>query len=506
VKLTLPQPRFVKPGSAVASAPLPTDVARIAAPSTAARPSVARAVLPGLALATLLALVAGWIAGGLGDPLARNPVLVAMLLGLFLGNCFGCPDALRPGLDLTKRYLLRLAVVLVGFRVSVQLVAELGWVPLAVAAIELVVVLVLLRWLAVRVFKLDGDLALLVAAGSAICGAAAILAVAATTRAREQQAGVAIALITLSGTVALLLYPIAFMRGWLPGLDDWSYGVFVGGSIYELAQVYGASYAVSEGALYTATLVKLSKVLLLVPMLLMLGLWRRRRTAGTQSAPLPFPWFVVAFVAVMLLNSTFTLHPDLRRLILGFDQLLFLMVMVALGLTTRLAKMAEDGGAWRLLGAGAVGLVLSTAVAYGLVARLTPTQAMAKRAAPGTAETAMLASDGGRLFAATGCAKCHVPALSGVNGEVLLYSDLLLHDLGPALDDKIVQGDATGAEWRTTPLVGLGQRRRYIHDGRATTLHDAILAHGGEAEIVRNRFFGLGEDERAAIYRFLDDL
>jgi CxxC motif-containing protein (DUF1111 family) len=83
-----------------------------------------------------------------------------------------------------------------------------------------------------------------------------------------------------------------------------------------------------------------------------------------------------------------------------------------------------------------------------------------------------------------GCAKCHVPALAGVNGDVLLYSDLLLHDMGPALDDKIVQGNATGADWRTTPLVGLAARRRYLHDGRAATLRDAILAHGGEAEIV----------------------
>ena len=87
-----------------------------------------------------------------------------------------------------------------------------------------------------------------------------------------------------------------------------------------------------------------------------------------------------------------------------------------------------------------------------------------------------------------GCAKCHVPALEARSGE-LLYSDLLLHDMGPALDDKIIQGDATGADWRTAPLVGIQLRQRYLHDGRAGNLRDAILAHGGEGEIVRNRFF-----------------
>lgn len=283
-----------------------------------------RSLLPGMAIAAALALVAGWIAGGLGEPLAHNPVLVAMLFGLLLGSTFGCPDALRPGLDFTKRYLLRLGVVLVGFRITVRLLSELGAAPIAIAAVQLLTVMLVLRWVAVRVFKLDRDLALLVAAGSAVCGAAAILCVAALTRAREQHAGVAIALITLAGTLALLVYPVAFVAGAMPALDDRLYGIFVGASIYELAQVYGALFAISEGALNTATLVKLSKVLMLVPLLLAIGLLRRRGDA-TSAAPPPFPWFVLGFVAVMLLNSVVTLHPQARRLILEFDQFLFMM-------------------------------------------------------------------------------------------------------------------------------------------------------------------------------------
>jgi uncharacterized integral membrane protein (TIGR00698 family) len=459
------------------------------------------ALLPGLGLATVLALVAGWIALGLGDPLARNPVLVAMLFGLLVGNTLSVPERFRPGLQFTMRYLLRLAVVLVGFRITVRLLAELGWVPLTVAAIELVVVLVVLRWVAVRVFGLDPELGLLVAAGSAVCGAAAILAVAATTRARQQHAGIAIVLITLTGTVALLLYPVAFMSGWLSMLGDWYYGVFVGASIYELAQVYGASFAVSEGALNTATLVKLGKVLLLVPLLLIIGL-RQRRGHNDPSAPLPFPWFIVAFVGVMLLNSMFTMHPETRRLILALDQFLFLMVMVALGLSTRLDVLAANGLGWRLAGVGTVALALSATTALALVL---PLAAQSTAATAGTG-SGVLADPGGRLFDAVGCAKCHVPALAGVNGDVVVYSDLLLHDMGPALDDRITQGEATGADWRTTPLLGLGARSRYLHDGRATTLRDAILAHGGEAEIVRNRFFGLSEAERAQVYRFLGGL
>ncbi|AZO64218.1 MULTISPECIES: putative sulfate exporter family transporter [unclassified Mesorhizobium] len=466
-------------------------------------PEKMRPVLPGVIVAAALALAAGWIAGGLGEPLSRNPVLVAMLFGLMIGSSFACPDALRPGLDFTKRYLLRLAVVLVGFRITTRLFLDLGFMPLAVAAIELILVLTLLYAIARKLFRLDAEIALLVAVGSAVCGAAAILSMAALVRARDQSAGIAIALITLSGTVALLAYPVMFLSGWLPHLDDRLYGVFVGASIFELAQVYGASFAISDGALNTATLVKLSKVLMLVPLLLAASLVFRSRNKAQEAAPIPFPWFIVAFIGVVMLNSEITLNPQLRRVILDVDQFLFLMVMIALGITTRVSRLGEAGGAWRLVGVGLVGLVLSAALAYGA---LLPFSSTFRTASPSSSHSAMLGSHGGRLFASVGCAKCHVPALEGVNGEVRLYSDLLLHDMGPALDDKIVQGDAIGAEWRTTPLVGIRLRQRYLHDGRANTLRDAVFAHGGTTQIVRDRFFDLDETDRQAILDFVAKL
>jgi uncharacterized integral membrane protein (TIGR00698 family) len=348
---------------------------RLPAGAELARQTATKTVIslfPGIALAAVLALVAGRIAAGLGEPLSRNPVLVAMMFGLLLGNTFQCPDRFKPGLDFTKRYLLRLAVVLVGFRISVGLLSNLGLAPLIVAGVELVAVLVILNWLALHVLKLDKELALLIAVGTAICGAAAILAVAAATRARDQFASIAVSLITIAGTVALLIYPVAFTQGWLPALDDRFYGVFVGASIYELAQVYGAAIAVSEAALETATQIKLSKVLMLVPLLMILAVMRRRSDEDSKSVPVPFPWFIVAFVFVMLLNSSISLPAPARDAILAFDQFLFLMVMVALGITTRLSMLQEAGGAWRVLGAGVIGLVLSTLITYALVAPLAP--------------------------------------------------------------------------------------------------------------------------------------
>ncbi len=114
-----------------------------------------------------------------------------------------------------------------------------------------------------------------------------------------------------------------------------------------------------------------------------------------------------------------------------------------------------------------------------------------------------LAPAGAAIFRRTGCAACHVPSLRAGDQEVPLYSDLLLHDMGPALDDGVPQGQATGRDWRTTPLWGLGDRVRYLHDGRARTIPAAILAHGGEAEQAVQRFRKLTADERAALLAFL---
>ena len=161
---------------------------------------------------------------------------------------------------------------------------------------------------------------------------------------------------------------------------------------------------------------------------------------------------------------------------------------------------------WRLAAVGIVSLAFTTSVTYALVRYALPTlpgtslSAQDERARPGAS------SRGERIFVATGCAKCHVPSLAAHDQLITLYSDLLLHDMGPALDDKIIQGEATGRDWRTAPLSGLGLRTRYLHDGRATTLYQAIAIHGGEAEIVRDRFLALKPDVQKALYQFLNSL
>jgi len=125
---------------------------------------------------------------------------------------------------------------------------------------------------------------------------------------------------------------------------------------------------------------------------------------------------------------------------------------------------------------------------------------------PPSAPSRITFQSGETLFRRVGCAACHTPSLRVGDRRAWLYSDLLLHDLGPDLDDKVVQGNAGGKDWRTTPLWGLGIRPRLLHDGRAHTTSEAILAHGGEAEVARQRFRQLSTQERENLLSFLSSL
>lgn len=127
-------------------------------------------------------------------------------------------------------------------------------------------------------------------------------------------------------------------------------------------------------------------------------------------------------------------------------------------------------------------------------------------AAPQFEEPTEQSNRGRLLFHEAGCSKCHVPRLNGPRGPVPAYSDLLLHDMGPLLADGIVMKEATGSEFRTQPLWGVAAAAPYLHDGRAATLHDAILWHGGTAQRARDAYAAMSEQEQEDLIEFLMSL
>ena len=297
-------------------------------------------LLPGLALAIALGLA--------GLALAELPLLarwqlsaltVAIVLGLLVGNIAGdrLPLRLAPGMHVAQRTLLRAGVVLYGLRISFQDVMAIGVAGLVVDVVVVVSVLVLGTWAGRRWFGLDRDTALLTAAGSAICGAAAVLAVERVIRADPSKVAVAVATVVLFGTLDIFLYPALYPY---LGLDADAFGLFTGATVHEVAQVVAVGSAVSPETADAAVIVKLTRVLMLVPVLFVLG-WHESRRGGERA--MVVPWFALGFLAVVVFNSFVTLPEGFRSALLLLDTLLLATAMAALGVATRFAKLRALG-------------------------------------------------------------------------------------------------------------------------------------------------------------------
>ena len=207
-----------------------------------------------------------------------------------------------------------------------------------------------------KLMKLDRDTALLTAAGSAICGAAAVLAFESTLQSKPHQSAMAVGSVVLFGTLSMFLYPIALHAGWLP-LDTLGTGLFFGGTIHEVAQVVGAASNVSPEATHIATIVKMTRVMLLVPVLLGLGLWLNRSRAaqgaqGKQGGKLAVPWFALGFLALVIVNSLHILPEAATSTLNMLDTFALTMAMTALGMETRIAQIRQAGP--RALATGAI--------------------------------------------------------------------------------------------------------------------------------------------------------
>jgi uncharacterized integral membrane protein (TIGR00698 family) len=469
-------------------------------------------LLLGLVVIALMTYLAYGLAGGLQDRLSQNPPLVAVLLGIFVGNVFAVPQFMKSAISFTTAYLLKTAVVLIGLKISAQVIVSIGYKPVLIGLFELVSVFLAAYLFLSKVLRFDKKFSILIAAGSSICGAAAIMATASVLRAKNKLVTLSITLITLMGTLQLFLYPYLYHNGYLEALNDQLFGYFAGAGIYEFAQVYGAGYAVSDAALNFATLVKLIKVLMLVPMVFIIQhVFKDTDNDGDAGGQVKFPWFILFFVCMVALNSVFTINGTIKFAVAQTGSFFFLMTMVALGLKTDLRNIFIEHNVKKLLLSAAFIVGFTTVVAYFFTLGSTVT---AQQLDQGSQISLSVSQDGKKshyggkeIFTAIGCAKCHVASLPTFRGDELpLYSDLLIHDMGPALDDKIVQSQAIGTDWRTTPLVGIGSRTRYLHDGRAFTYRGAIIAHGGEAKIVRDRFIDLNQKDKDKIYAFLDTL
>jgi len=284
--------------------------------------------------------------------LGISPLIVGIVGGMLYGNALkdGMPDSWAAGVNFSARKLLRIAVAFFGLRVSIQEIAQVGLPGLVESLLIVVSTLVIGTWAGMKLMKLDRDSALLTAAGSAICGAAAVLAFESTLQSKPHKSAMAVGSVVLFGTLSMFLYP-ALLRAGILHLDTTGVGLFFGGTIHEVAQVVGAAANVSPEATHIATIVKMTRVMLLVPVLLVVGMWvsRSARNAkvahGEAHAPrkLAVPWFALGFLACVAVNSLHILPESATSTMNMLDTFALTMAMTALGIETRISQIRDAG-------------------------------------------------------------------------------------------------------------------------------------------------------------------
>ncbi|MGY4304819.1 putative integral membrane protein (TIGR00698 family) [Bradyrhizobium sp. USDA 4369] len=320
-----------------ADAPVVAHRANARAP--AARLSL---LLPGLALSAALAAGAFGLHQLPGFRLF-SPMILAIMAGMALHNVVGTPVQAKPGVAFAMRRVLRIAIVLLGLQLTAAQIVEVGARGLAVIALSLAGTFLFTVWMG-RQLGVDNKLTELIAAGTSICGASAVIATNTVTRAPDEDVAYAVACVTVFGSIAMFAYPL------LPALlqlDAHAFGLWSGASIHEIAQVVAAAFQQGQQAGEFGTIAKLARVTLLAPVVLMLGLLAARRARrhgqGHVSAQPPLPWFVFGFIALVGINSVITVPAEVKTTIVTATSFLLSMALAAMGLETDFAKLRAKG-------------------------------------------------------------------------------------------------------------------------------------------------------------------
>ncbi|WP_319783516.1 YeiH family protein [Oceanisphaera sp. IT1-181] len=295
-------------------------------------------LMPGVIICVTIALATTFIADHYGGP----TLLYALLFGMTLhflteeGRCLA-------GVEFTSRTILRLGVALLGVRITLDEVAALGIGPILMV-IAGVTLTIAVGALLARILGLSRDMGLLTGGSVAICGASAALALSAVmprNETHERNTIMTVVAVTTLSTVAMIVYPL--IVGML-GLNDSEAGIFLGGTIHDVAQVVGAGYMISEDAGAVATLVKLLRVAMLVPaVVVFIFLFRKSRAEGSSGKVPMLPGFLVAFVLIVLINSLGWIPAMAAELATDLSRWCLVAAIAGLGIKTSFQKLAVVG-------------------------------------------------------------------------------------------------------------------------------------------------------------------
>lgn len=305
-------------------------------------------MLHGVLLITLFSCAAFYIGDmGFVKSLSFSPMIVGIILGMLYANSLrnNLPETWVPGIQFCSKRILRIGIILYGFRLTFQNVVEVGIPAICIDAI-IVTVTICGGVLIGRLMKMDRGIALLTSVGSGICGAAAILGTESAIKVKPYKTAVAVSTVVIFGTIAMFLYPILYRNGILD-LTPQEMGIFTGSTVHEVAHVVGAGNAMGKEVSDPAIIVKMIRVMMLVPVLLIISYSVMRAAVKSDDASgrgkISMPWFAILFLVVIGFNSLNLLPAGLVDFINTFDTFLLTMAMTALGAETSIDKFRKAG-------------------------------------------------------------------------------------------------------------------------------------------------------------------
>ena len=328
--------------------------------------------LPGLIMAAAVATIAFVV-----ESLVKNntqvvvsPLVLAVVLGALISNFGLLPETCRLGLGFSARNLLRLGIVLLGLQLSFTQVRELGAPGLALVIIVVTVTFTGTQWLGKKM-GLSSGLSLLVATGFSICGASAIAAMRPVSDADDDDMAYAIALVTICGTLAIFLLPVT---GEIIGFSGAQFGSWVGASVHDVAQTVATASSGNDDAQHAAIVVKLTRVMLLAPLVAGVSFARRRKQkiahttrSSNENRTLPpvVPLFIIGFIAAVTINSVFNLPNSVLSDAKTIEKALLASALVGLGAGVNARKLRRVGS--RPLALGLISwLLIATLSAFGV--------------------------------------------------------------------------------------------------------------------------------------------
>lgn len=279
--------------------------------------------------------------------LGISPLIVGIVLGMIYANTLRnrLPKEWVPGILFSTKTILRTGIVLYGFRITFQNIEAVGTAGIFTSVAIVSSTFIIGYFVGTKVLKLDKETTILTSAGSSICGAAAVLATEPVINAEPYKSAIAVSTIVVFGSIAMFLYPFLYKLGVIP-LSPEAMGIYIGGTMHEVAHVVAAGNAVGVEAAKTAVIVKMIRVMLLAPFLVILGFWLVRTTqhvAQKQKSKIMIPWFAVFFIVVAGFNSFNLLPQSLIFDINAIDTFLLTMAMTALGMETSVDKFKNVG-------------------------------------------------------------------------------------------------------------------------------------------------------------------